>query len=168
MNPGSHTLFVNYNQEARKPEMFAARKIARTFNARHHESAIYQHDAEAEHAYADTKGIIPMRNCLLISLASVVGKNIYCKSSVNVIIGAQHGDDADFADCRPGFIKKMNDIAQSFGVTVEAPLINKTRSEIVRLAEQYDMKKPFMRDTWSCYRGNVESGPCGLCLSCLQ
>ncbi len=168
MNPGAHTLFVNYNQEARNPEMLAARKIARTYNAKHHEAAIYQHEAEVEHAYADTKGIVPMRNCLLISMASIVGKNVFGQSSVNVIIGAQHGDDADFSDCRPSFINKMNEIAQSFGVSVEAPLINKTRSEIVRMAEQYDMERPFMRDTWSCYRGNSQGGPCGVCLSCQQ
>jgi len=113
------------------------------------------------------KGVVPMRNCLLISVASMVGKTTFGDSDVEVIIGVQRGDNADFVDCRASFIEQMNEISAAFGVSVSAPLLTKSRAEVQAIAEKYDKDTSFIRDTWSCYRGN-ESGPCGECLSCRQ
>jgi len=167
MNPGGHTLFVNYNQESKNRERAASRKISRAFGAIHHEVGIFTENLKVNHVYADVKGVVPMRNCLLISVASMVGKTTFGDSDVEVIIGVQRGDNADFVDCRASFIEQMNEISAAFGVSVSAPLLTKSRAEVQAIAEKYDKDTSFIRDTWSCYRGN-ESGPCGECLSCRQ
>lgn len=167
MNPSGHTLFVNYNQEAKDKERRASRKISQAFGSKHHEVGIFTENLEVDHVYADIKGVVPMRNCLLISVASMVGKTTFGDSDVEVIIGVQKGDNADFVDCRASFIEQMNEIAVAFGVSISAPLLTKSRAEVQAMAEEYDKATSFIRDIWSCYRGN-ESGPCGECLSCRQ
>ncbi|OIO37624.1 MAG: 7-cyano-7-deazaguanine synthase QueC [Candidatus Omnitrophica bacterium CG1_02_49_10] len=110
---------------------------------------------------------VPGRNIIFlsfaISYAEAIGADV-------VFIGANAIDYSGYPDCRADFYRSFVETArlgtrrgrEGKAVEVLTPLINKTKSDIVKLGTSLGV--PY-RYTWSCYRGG--KAPCGRCDSCL-
>lgn len=110
--------------------------------------------------------VVPNRNMILLSLAIGYASSI---SASKVFYGAHSGDHAIYPDCRPEFVKKMNDvslIANYEPVEICTPFIADSKIEILRqgLAMGLDYGQ-----TWTCYNGrDLACGKCGACQERLE
>lgn len=110
--------------------------------------------------------IVPNRNMILLSLA--VGYAVSLKAS-KVYYGAHSGDHAIYPDCRPEFVKKMDDvcrIANYDAVEIFSPYLNNTKIDI--LTDGIKMGLDYSQ-TWTCYNGREKAcGKCGACQERLE
>jgi 7-cyano-7-deazaguanine synthase len=106
--------------------------------------------------------VVPNRNMIMLSLA--IGWAVSLKFD-SVTYAAHSGDHTIYPDCRPEFIKAVDNCAQLCDwhpVRVEAPFQGMSKADIVRLGLELDV--PF-KDTWSCYKGKLlHCGRCGTCV----
>lgn len=108
---------------------------------------------------------VPFRNGLFLSSAASIALSRGCE----VIYYGAHADDAAgfaYPDCSKVFNDAMNTaIWEGSGhqLKVEAPFVNKTKAEIVKLG--LELKVPYEL-TWSCYEGGEK--PCGSCGTCID
>lgn len=101
--------------------------------------------------------VVPGRNAIFISHAI----NIAASHDISQVwYGANKDDQIDYFDCRPEWVEMMSKLAAPFGVSVHAPLIEKTRFEVKKMADEFGVS-----DWWSCYQP-VAGLPCGTCQSC--
>ena len=108
---------------------------------------------------------VPFRNGLFLSVAASIAQAKGCEK----VIYAIHSDDAAgaaYPDCTPEFNEAMKkSIWEGTGheVTIEAPFVDMTKSDIVKtglaLGVPYEL-------TWSCYEGGEK--PCGECGTCID
>ncbi len=106
---------------------------------------------------------VPARNIIFLSFALSLAEVIKAGA---IFIGAHAQDYSGYPDCRPEFFKafiKMAKvgIAAKHKIQILAPLLNKHKSQIIRLGGELGV--PFDL-TWSCYRAGKR--PCGRCDSC--
>jgi len=109
---------------------------------------------------------VPGRNIIFLSFALSYAEATGAEA---IFIGAHAQDYSGYPDCRPEFYRafiKAAKLGTKAGVegrpvNIITPIINKKKSEIVRLGMR--LKVPFGL-TWSCYRGG--KSPCGSCDSC--
>jgi len=109
---------------------------------------------------------VPARNIIFLSYALSYAE---AERADNIFIGVNAIDYSGYPDCRPEFLrafKRMSKLGTKRGiqgqpVDIIAPLLNKSKAEIVRLGSRLDV--PF-EYTWSCYKGGEK--PCGQCDSC--
>ncbi|MCF2910006.1 7-cyano-7-deazaguanine synthase QueC [Pseudoalteromonas sp. DL2-H2.2] len=110
--------------------------------------------------------VVPNRNMILLSLA--VGYAVSLKAS-KVFYGAHSGDHAIYPDCRPEFVKKMDDvcrIANYEEIEIVCPYLNNTKIEI--LTDGLRMGLDYSK-TWTCYNGREKAcGKCGACQERLE
>ncbi|MEO2280105.1 7-cyano-7-deazaguanine synthase QueC [Pseudoalteromonas pernae] len=110
--------------------------------------------------------IVPNRNMILLSLA--VGYAVSLKAS-KVFYGAHSGDHAIYPDCRPEFVKKMDDvcrIANYDEVEIVCPYLDNNKIDI--LTDGLDMGLDYSQ-TWTCYNGREKAcGKCGACQERLE
>ena len=99
------------------------------------------------------------RNAVMLALAAAVAQE---KGLSEVLIGCNGSDSDRFPDCRLDFLRGMNKTLSAYGVTVYAPLLNKTKAQIVGMAKQLGISPG---TTWTCYSPK-EGKPCGGCYSC--
>ena len=108
---------------------------------------------------------VPFRNGLFLSAAASFAMS---KGASYVLYGA-HADDAAgnaYPDCSVAFADAMcKAVVEGTGghVTLEAPLVEKNKAEVVRLG--LSLGAPYEL-TWSCYEGGAE--PCGECGTCID
>ncbi|HEY6914341.1 MAG TPA: 7-cyano-7-deazaguanine synthase QueC [Paludibacter sp.] len=107
------------------------------------------------------KTVVPFRNGIMLSIAAGVAESIDCN---RLLISNHAGDHAIYPDCRPDFIKSMND-AISFGtynnVEIMAPFTNLSKRDIALIGKELGV--PFV-STYSCYNGqDIHCGTCGTC-----
>ena len=110
--------------------------------------------------------VVPNRNMILLSLA--VGYAVRLEAT-KVYYGAHSGDHAIYPDCRPEFVKKMQDvcaIANYDAVDIVVPYLNNDKIEILKdglnMGLDYSM-------TWTCYNGREAAcGKCGACQERLE
>lgn len=111
---------------------------------------------------------VPARNTVLLAVALGYAEG---RGLDRLWIGANAIDYAGYPDCRPEYLRafeRLANLATAAGVEgrlrfrVEAPLLRRTKAEIVRLGERLGVPWAL---TWSCYRGGQR--PCGRCDSCL-
>lgn len=110
---------------------------------------------------------VPARNTIFLSFAVSYAERIGAEA---IFFGANQIDFSGYPDCRSEFISLFNKLVKSgtrSGVSgkrikVFAPLINKTKGEIIRLGLRLNVPYEL---TWSCYWGGKK--PCGKCDSCL-
>lgn len=108
---------------------------------------------------------VPFRNGLFLSCAASIALSKEC----NVIYYGAHADDAAgnaYPDCSSNFNKAISDaiyIGSGNQLTVEAPFVNLTKAEVVKIG--LDLKVPYEL-TWSCYEGKDK--PCGVCGTCID
>lgn len=101
--------------------------------------------------------VVPGRNAVLLAVGANHAPEM---GGTSVVLGATHSDHANYPDCRPGFFDAMT---AALGVSVLAPLISMTKSEVVREARRMGLKPS---DAWSCYGAGPH--PCGTCPSCTE
>ncbi|ALU41523.1 7-cyano-7-deazaguanine synthase QueC [Pseudoalteromonas rubra] len=110
--------------------------------------------------------VVPNRNMILLSLA--VGYAVSLKAS-KVFYGAHSGDHAIYPDCRPEFVKKMDDvcrIANYEEIEIVCPYLNSSKIEI--LTDGLKMGLDYSK-TWTCYNGREKAcGKCGACQERLE
>jgi len=110
---------------------------------------------------------VPARNIIFLSFAVSYAESIGAET---VFIGANQIDYSGYPDCRSSFLKAFEDVIRKGTrsgtrhrpVIIKAPLINKTKVDIVM--EAVRLKVP-IKYTWSCYKGSRQ--PCQRCDSCL-
>lgn len=172
-------LHVKYGQRTEKREERAFEALCTHFKPRHKlvtevpalkaigGSALTDLKLEVPEGEPDPSRIpityVPFRNahflCIATSWAEVLGAE-------KIFIGANQLDFSGYPDCREAFFKAFERAIEEgtrpeTHITIETPLINLTKSEIVK--EGARLKVPFEL-TWSCYRG--EEVACGRCESC--
>ncbi|WP_322497784.1 7-cyano-7-deazaguanine synthase QueC [Candidatus Cyrtobacter comes] len=107
---------------------------------------------------------VPMRNTIFISYALGYAE---CVGASHVFIGCNAVDYSNYPDCRPRYIEyfqKLADIATGCKIRIDAPLINMSKSEIIKLGVGLGVDYTI---TFSCY-DPLDSGlPCGDCDSCM-
>lgn len=108
---------------------------------------------------------VPFRNATLLSLAVSYAMQM---DMLNVAIGIHKGDSENWAypDCSPAFFDNMKgavNIGSNGRVRSVAPLLYRTKAEIIRLGE--DVGVPWEL-TWSCYVGG--RWHCGECPTCRE
>lgn len=125
---------------------------------------------------------VPLRNTFLLALGAAwlesralatleEGAASPADLSAMLFIGANAVDYSGYPDCRPEFYAAMGEtlrlgskLGTQYGVPIriEAPLIDKRKADIVRLAVEIGAPIDL---TWSCYGPGPQ--PCGRCDSCL-
>lgn len=110
---------------------------------------------------------VPFRNGLLLSIATAYADSLFPGEEVEIFYGA-HADDAAgnaYADCSPEFAEAMNkaiNIGTYGKITVERPLINMNKAEVVKTGLKLNVPYEL---TWSCYEGKEKQcGKCGTCI----
>ena len=108
---------------------------------------------------------VPFRNGLMLSAAASIALSV---GASEVYYGA-HADDAAgnaYPDCSEIFTEAI-DLAIREGtanmVKVIAPLVSKTKAQVVKLGTELDAPHEL---TWSCYEGGEH--PCGKCGTCID
>ncbi len=173
-----------YGQKHRK-ELECAQNIARCFGVKEHlvitlmlgehlKSSLTRSSMEVpegrsreEMAGAIPNTYVPSRNIIFLSIAASIAES---RGADAVFIAANSVDYSGYPDCTPEFMssfQKVLDVGtkagkEGRGIRVEAPLLTKSKADIVR--EAVRLKVP-LELTWSCYKGG--SKPCGRCDSCL-
>ncbi len=109
---------------------------------------------------------VPARNIIFLSFALSCAEATGAKA---IFIGAHTQDYSGYPDCRPEFYRAFTRAAlkgtktgvNKKGIKIITPLINKRKSEIIRLGVR--LKVP-LELTWSCY--SADKIPCMRCDSC--
>ena len=166
-------------------ELNSARKIAKHFKVKEHivvplnvgsllkssltrnSMSIPQNRTKEEISSEVPSTYVPARNIVFLSIAASIAESRGAKA---IFIASNSVDFSGYPDCTPEFISAFQrtlDVGtksgmEGLGIRVEAPIITKSKAEIVR--EAVRLKVP-LEDTWSCYKGGVKA--CGRCDSCL-
>ncbi|SFG23665.1 7-cyano-7-deazaguanine synthase QueC [Sporolactobacillus nakayamae] len=109
---------------------------------------------------------VPARNMIFLSLATAYAEVI---GADTIFTGVSSVDYSGYPDCRPEFIRSMNqtiNLATKTGVsahhlTIKTPLMHLTKADTVRLGMK--LSAPYQLTT-SCYNGGEKA--CGTCDSC--
>jgi 7-cyano-7-deazaguanine synthase len=109
---------------------------------------------------------VPGRNLLFLSIAASYAETLGAEA---IYIGVNALDYSGYPDCRPEFIRKVEDtlaFATKVGVEgrpirIETPLVDMTKADIIRKGMRIGV--PYALTT-SCYNGREEA--CGECDSC--
>jgi 7-cyano-7-deazaguanine synthase len=109
---------------------------------------------------------VPGRNIIFLSFAASFAETA---GAAKIFIGANAIDYSGYPDCRPSFLKAyekalgqgLKTSVEGKPLRIEAPLVNLSKAQIVRLALKLDVP---LHLTWSCYQGGKR--PCGVCDSC--
>ncbi len=110
---------------------------------------------------------VPFRNGIFISLAAAYAETKGCS---NIVGGWNAIDYSGYPDCRPEFLKAMEEAlnrgtklgAEGVSWKIHAPLINLRKAEIIKLGLSLGADYSY---SVSCYRGGEV--PCGECDSCI-
>ena len=111
------------------------------------------------HVFEDA--FTPGRNLLFLLVAAAFGYN---KGADAVAIGLLNEKTRLFPDQSLNFLKKAEKLIQiclNTRITVVAPLIEFSKSDVVSMA-----KKKGIKDTYSCHVG--DDNPCGKCIACRE
>lgn len=106
--------------------------------------------------------VVPFRNGIMLSIACGLAES----NGLSHVMMANHGGDHTiYPDCRPDFVRAMNDAMRSGtyeGITLEAPFTNMSKSDIARIGKELGVDYSL---TYSCYKGgDKHCGKCGTCV----
>ena len=122
---------------------------------------------------------VPLRNTFFLTLAAAflesealsrIERSGQKDVEATIFVAANAIDYSGYPDCRPEFyqaavetLRLGSKLGTQYGIsfTVETPLIDKSKADIVRLAVEAGAP---LAHTWSCYEGGAR--PCGRCDSC--
>ena len=169
-----------------KVELEAAKRIAKSFNAKEHiivdidlrqfgGSALTDDIDVPKDRSEDQMGTgipttyVPARNTIFLSYALAWAEVLDCR---HIHIGVNILDYSGYPDCRPEYIEsfeKMANLATKASVegeeklSIHTPLINLTKAEIIQKGIQLNVDYSL---TSSCYDPSPEGEPCYQCDSC--
>ncbi len=111
---------------------------------------------------------VPARNTIFLSIAASFAEKYMIR---DIFIGVNAIDYSGYPDCRPEFIKSYEEMinigtkagSEGLPFKIHAPLINLSKSEIIRLGTTLSVD---YKDTVSCYSLNEKGEACGECDSC--
>lgn len=107
--------------------------------------------------------VVPSRNTIMLAIASGYAINIGYNA---IAIGIHSGDHQIYPDCRPEFIKAMNDVFKINNykkVKILTPYLNANKTKIIKDGLKNGVNYIF---TWTCYKGGKKA--CGKCGSCRE
>lgn len=123
--------------------------------------------------------VVPVRNAIFITIATAWAMSINAKA---VAYGAHTGDIPHYPDCRPAFVRAINEalnIAESDGVaagqrqevTIMSPAVmGMDKPSLLKIG--FKMLGDRIFQTWSCYSDGIRAGKgyihCGRCESCIS
>lgn len=115
-----------------------------------------------------SSGYVPMRNLHLIATAAAFAD---VEGADSVFHGAQGGDQADYPDCRQGFMDSAagaisKSLPSNQSLDLRIPLIHLTKPEVIRMGQSLGVDFEL---TYSCYtevRSITTPEPCGECPAC--
>lgn len=172
-------LIFDYGQRHKK-EIDAAKRVARAAGCKYEvlkismpwkgsalldeEIRVTSHRPQAASMIPAT--YVPARNIVFLSFALSFAEAIGAGA---IFIGAHAQDYSGYPDCRPEFFRAFRKVvlsgtkagSEGKGIKIETPLINKTKSGIIKLGAKLGVDFSL---TWSCYKGGKT--PCGECDSC--
>lgn len=176
-----HCLSVDYGQRHRA-ELDAATKIAAGLGAADHKILELDLTAFGGSALTDasvavpTGGVkggipvtyVPARNTILLSLALGWAEVLRAQS---IFVGANAVDYSGYPDCRPEYLRAFEAMAnlatkaavEGRRIEVRAPLVDKTKAEIIRLALELGVDPA---GTVTCYQPDAAGRACGVCDAC--
>lgn len=109
-----------------------------------------------------TVNYVPYRNLMLLSISLAIAENY---GASTVFHGAAQADSvAGFWDGSDEFLEQINKVSslnRRNRITVQAPLIDKSKAEIIKLGVKLGVN---FSQTWTCYEG--EEIACGECTAC--
>lgn len=123
-------------------------------------------DAIPEGHYADENmksTVVPFRNGIMLAIAAGMAES---NGLENVLIANHSGDHTIYPDCRPEFIRAIDEattLGTYVGVRVLAPYTDISKADIVRRGKALGVD---YSATWSCYKGGERH--CGRCGTCVE
>ena len=175
-----HALSIDYGQRHRV-ELQAAAQVARALGAVEHrvvplDLGIFGGSALTDPAIAvpsePSQGIpvtyVPARNTIFLALALAYAE---VTRSEAIFTGANAVDYSGYPDCRPEYLQAFERMANlatkraadGFPVSIEAPIVNMTKADIVRRGRALGVDFSM---TVSCYNADAEGRACGRCDAC--
>lgn len=172
-------LHLNYGQRTERRELKAFNDIADYYNVKHRLVVSVEHFIKIGGSSLTDKSIdisssesrkegipntyVPFRNANILAIAVSWAEVIGAKK---IFIGAMEEDSSGYPDCREEFYRAFNKVIDlgtkpETHITIETPIIHKTKSEIVKIGMK--LGAPFNL-SWSCYQNEDEA--CGVCDSC--
>jgi queuosine biosynthesis protein QueC len=106
---------------------------------------------------------VPGRNVVFTAIATSFAEAL---NAEKIIVGWDLEEAATFPDNSKEFLDAFNNVLEIGtldGVKIEAPVINLSKTEIVKLGMEINAP---MDLSYSCYMGSEE--PCGTCESCMR
>jgi 7-cyano-7-deazaguanine synthase len=127
----------------------------------------YSREQQTENGHS--VGYVPQRNLHLLTSTAAVAEHHSAKGTKIVLyFGAQQGDEEDYPDCRPEFIKNteqtLNCATDNHDISLQAPIITLSKRGVLKKGEQLGVD---WEKTFSCYNPK-NSSPCGECPACLE
>ena len=123
-------------------------------------------DSIPEGHYADENmksTVVPFRNGIMLSIACGLAEN----DGFNHVLIANHGGDhVIYPDCRPEFIKAMDEAMMHGtypGVRILAPYTDIPKGDIAAIGKRLGID---YSTTYSCYKGAEKH--CGVCGTCVE
>jgi 7-cyano-7-deazaguanine synthase len=179
-DPPVHALTLLYGQRHAR-EVRSARALARRFRVRRHvvlnlplgtllESSLTRAGRRIPERTSGRRipsTYVPARNTIFLAVALGYAESHGLGA---IYLGANAVDYSGYPDCRPEYLRafeRLTRLATRAGVErgrtvrVVAPLLHRSKQEIVRLGERLGVP---WKETYSCYRGGRV--PCGRCPSC--
>ena len=173
-------LSVSYGQSHRC-ELHSAQKLARRYQVEHRVITTLLPTSsgcvagEVHRSVADnvSSAYVPARNTVLLSLALCCAESV---GAQRIIIGATAADSAGFPDCRHGYFRAWQTLANvgtavSERIRVHTPVIDMSKAQIGRACKSMGVP---LELTWSCYHGGMRGGcvdgpeQCGECDACVN
>lgn len=109
-----------------------------------------------------TVNYVPFRNLMLLSISLATAESA---SASTVFHGAAQADSvAGFWDGSEEFLEQINKVSalnRRNRITIQAPLIDKSKAEIIKLGIKLGVD---FSKTWTCYEGEEQA--CGECTAC--
>ncbi|OKY78693.1 MAG: 7-cyano-7-deazaguanine synthase [Candidatus Methanohalarchaeum thermophilum] len=116
--------------------------------------------------HGQSVGYVHMRNLYFLTTAAAIMDQKTRDEEINLYIGAQKNDKEHYPDCRPKFLKNaqkaINQSTQKNQFKIKAPLIDKTKKQILKTAKNLEIP---LKNTISCYNP-IDNKPCGECPAC--
>ena len=119
---------------------------------------------EGHHAEKSMKQtVVPNRNMVMLSLAIAYAVSRKLRA---VYFGAHAGDHTIYPDCRPAFVSRMAELAQTANwhpVQLAAPYLGLDKARILLIGQIHHLD---YAKSWTCYAGREKA--CGKCGSCQE
>lgn len=105
--------------------------------------------------------VVPARNMAFVAVAIGHAQSLGARE---IWYGATLDDAPDYYDCRIEWIHRINEVLLPEGIRVRAPLIDKTKADVVNIGRMLGVP---IELTYSCYEPSPFGEPCAECASCV-